>query len=301
MSQKSIKVDPEGFLVFDEVRVTDEEFGRSALGQIFRENDLFFTEISGEKISVEAFDAPYVVSSIEKLDGATWNFRMPYGLTLSFDLRKLCLDDWDRFCGHFSNHIPFVFSRKAQADFFNSLDGFSDDSITIEGEEIPILPKYKNSKKISGPEFWNEFYISQNTPWDLGEASPVLKQALLQLKLPRQRVLVLGAGRGHDAAEIARAGHVVTAVDISEPAKKDFLSKYSNVRDLTYVVADAFDLPAHFYQSFDLVIDHTFFVAIEPRRRSEVVQVWKKALVPGGHLLAIFFLFDRMEGPENCD
>jgi len=297
MNQKTIQIDPDGYLMVEGLRVSDEDFGREILGNLYTRESLFYTKTAGEEVLVDSFDAPLIVLSIHKGTGTVWNFQMPYNYILPFDLKNFCLDDFDRFCGRFGNGVPFVLSRRAQASLFNMVEDYTDTSITVEGVTIELPPKYKVKDRISDSNFWTDLYKNQDTPWDLNEASPVLKQALLQLKLPRQRVAVLGAGIGHDAVEFARAGHLVTAIDISHLAKEAHIKKYGEIKNLNYVTGDAFKLDASFAQNFDLVFDHTFFCAVEPSRRKEVVKLWKRLLVPRGHLLSIHFVMDREEGP----
>jgi methyl halide transferase len=296
-SQKSIQIDQEGYPMLTGVRVSDEAFGRELLANIFMRDRVAYTKTSDEEVVVEAFDAPLVVLTVHKREGTVWQFQMPFDFMVSSDLKNLRLDEFDRFCGHFDNGVPFVFSRTAQAELFKLVDDFTDDSITVGETTIQIPSKYQREHAVGAPKFWSDMYSSKETPWDLDQPTPLLKQALLQLKLPRQRVLVLGAGRGHDAVEIARAGHFVTAVDFSETAEKEFQEKYGTVKGLTYLVQDAFKLPASFNQQFDLVFDHTFFVAIDPSRRKEAVQLWKRMIAPRGHILGIFFLMDKTLGP----
>lgn len=295
--QKSIQIDQDGYPMLEGIRVSDESFGRELLENIFMRDRVAYTKTSGEEVVVEAFDAPLVVLTVHKKENTVWEFQMPFNFIVFCDLKNLRQDQFDRFCGHFDSGVPFVFSRSAQAELFKLVEDYSDDSITVGGSELKILSKYQRDNDVDAPKFWSDMYSAKETPWDLDQPTPLLKQALLQLKLPRQRVLVLGAGRGHDAVELARAGHVVTAVDFSETAHKEFQEKYSTVKDLTYLVQDAFKLPASFNQQFDLVFDHTFFVAIDPARRKEVVQLWKRMIAPRGHILGIFFVMDKVLGP----
>ncbi len=302
MNQKRIQIDIEGDIVFDGNKVTDAEFGRKVLASLTTRDGITYANMDNEEFVVEAFDAPLMIRGIDKgsaNDSETlWQLQGSYDFKMPFDLKNLHLDDWDRFCGHFDTGVPFVFSRAAQGQFFNMLDDYTDNSILVGNTNITIENKFKNASSISTQDFWSDFYKTKETPWDLDGPSPVLKHALLQLKLPRQRILVLGAGKGHDAVELARAGHVVTAVDFSPDAFEAYKSKYGNkVSDLKYLIADAFQPPTEFTQSFDVVFDHTFFCAVEPKRRKEVVNLWKRALQPRGHLLAVFFLMDKDEGP----
>ena len=51
------------------------------------------------------------------------------------------------------------------------------------------------------------------------------------------------------------------------------------------------------FGQFDIVIEHTFFCAIHPRQRNEVVQLWKKLLAHGGCVYAVLFTMQKRHAP----
>ena len=128
-------------------------------------------------------------------------------------------------------------------------------------------------------------------------AHPALTKMAAAIKVQRSRILVLGCGRGHDAAWFARAGHIVTAVDYSEDAISEAKHLYGDVADLTFAREDALALPTKYTEAFDIVFDHTLYCAIDPARRGDLVKSWRKALTENGHLLGIFFCNEKQKGP----
>jgi methyl halide transferase len=52
-----------------------------------------------------------------------------------------------------------------------------------------------------------------------------------------------------------------------------------------------------FHHSFDYVLEHTCFCAIDPTLRSQYVQVVRQLLRPEGKLIALFFTHSRDGGP----
>jgi SAM-dependent methyltransferase len=131
----------------------------------------------------------------------------------------------------------------------------------------------------------------------MGHPHPALPEVLPQLKLSKAKVLVLGAGAGHDAAFLAQAGHLVTAVDISSEAIARAKEQYGKIENLNLLEADAFNLPESWNSRFDLVFEHTCYCAINPERRDELVKAWRKVLMPQGRIFGIFFVNERREGP----
>ena len=61
---------------------------------------------------------------------------------------------------------------------------------------------------------WNRRYEENDTPWDKGEAHPVLRDMLAHDALSG-RVLVPGCGSGHDVRELARHGLEVVGLDVA--------------------------------------------------------------------------------------
>lgn len=296
--QRFVQIDEDGYLKMDDVRVTDSEIGCDWLSRIEHEDKGFrvWTNIDDQDVIVEAFDAPYIVLSITH-DNKAWCATMPYGHSENFALETLTLDEWDRFHGRTERGIPFVFSRQAQAAFFDLLDGFDDDSIEADGRTYK-LPAWLESTSDSGAsDFWSNRYVSKEMPWDLNGAHPSMPKIAAAIKLQRSRILVLGCGRAHDAAWLARAGHIVTAVDFSHDAINEAKELYGDVTDLTLLQGDAFHLPAKFERAFDVVFDHTLYCAIDPTRRSDLVKAWRKVLIDDGHLLAILHCNEKRKGP----
>ena len=295
--QRYIRVDEEGYFQFDETRVTDEAYGRELLQNTFIDDqNRVLCRTGGMEVIVEAFDEPYVAKNVFRVDG-TWTIQLPYQVSEQFDLSSLSLDEWDRFHGRTDKGVPFVFSRAAQAEFFNLLDEFDDDSITVEGKTYPTESWLIANANARDEKFWSSAYQTSTARWDLGEPHPALANAVTQLKLTRSRILVLGAGTGHDAAYLAEQGHIVTAVDFSKDAVAQAKAKYSHLSNLQFVQADALKLPAELQGKFDIVFEHTLYCAIDPAQRNDLVRSWRKALTENGFLLGIFEVHNSRTGP----
>jgi methyl halide transferase len=146
--------------------------------------------------------------------------------------------------------------------------------------------------------FWDQRYEQANTPWDLGTPSPPFARWLREGRMTPGKLLVLGAGRGHDARLFARAGFEVTAVDFSESAVAAMRSLTNPTLPLTILQADMFDLPVSYNDSFDYVLEYTCYCAIDPARRPDYADLVQRVLKPGGQLVALAFpLWDRAGGP----
>lgn len=294
-----IQIDEEGFGLSREVRIQDPLVGQELLENLkIHEGGTLLSTIGETPVIVEAFDEPYVASQVLLTEDNQWEISLPYGLHFPFTLESLSLDEWDRFHGYTVGKIPFVMSRKAQASFFNLLEEFGDDFIVFQGKTHEVPPYWQPRKDIEKESFWSQIYQAQENPgWNLGEPAEALKDMLPRLKISRSRILVLGCGEGHDAAFFAQAGHVVTAVDISPAALERARKLYGHLEDLHFVQADLFKLPREFDQAFDVVFEHTCFCAINPQKRQDLVKVWNRVLAPEGHLMGVFFAFEKRQGP----
>ena len=149
-----------------------------------------------------------------------------------------------------------------------------------------------------GPEGWEERYREGRTHWDLGAAPPCLVRLIEGLPRGRLRVLVPGAGFGHDAIAWARAGHEVTAVDFAPSAVAGLRRRAREAGvHVAVLEADVFRLPASLDGAFDAVWEQTCYCAIAPGRRAEYVEVMARALVPGGAFHGLFWHHGREGGP----
>ncbi len=294
-----VQIDRDGYFNAQGVRVEDDEAGLELfenLKGLTEKRSQWVTSMDDMDAVVEAYDAPYVVQSLKVLNDAVFQITMPYSHTDSFDLSTLTVDEWDRFHGVSQKGIPFVLSEPAQDSFFNLLDEFDDDSVTLNGVRF-ILPLWLNPHDEYDHSRWGEKYKSKDTPWDCNGPNQALKDTLAQIKMLKNRILVLGCGRGHDAAYLAECGHIVTAVDYSDEALLQAKDLYKNQKNLTFLKADALNLPSEFKEQFDIVFEHTLYCAINPEKRNQLIKSWKRCLVPEGHLLAILFASETPMGP----
>lgn len=249
-----------------------------------------------EECLIESFDEPLIARGCY-LDGHQILIEVPPDLDLGVDLSSLCLDEWDRFHGKTPTGIPFVLNAEAQEQFFDLLEEFSDEDITFQGQTYPT-PAWlgPTSPPVQNSNYWSSRYQEQSAPWELNSPSPILLKALPGLKLPKSRVLILGCGTGEDAAEFARQGHLVTAVDFTQESLDLGKKKFPNL-SIQWIQADALRLNESWLQAFDLIFEHTFYCAIHPRQRNELVDLWSKYLVPGGLFFGVFFTMEKRMGP----
>ena len=135
---------------------------------------------------------------------------------------------------------------------------------------------------------WESHYVTGDMPWEKGAAHPALIH-FLKSNPVHGRVLVPGCGLGHDVRALAATADEVVGLDISPSAVKR-AKAHPAVGGERYVLGDLFALPPSLRGVFDAVFEHTCFCAIPPERRADYVSAVASGLVPGGLLLAVFYL-----------
>lgn len=135
---------------------------------------------------------------------------------------------------------------------------------------------------------WQRVYAEEGTPWDMGMATPALGEVLGWAReaglSEGARIVVPCCGLGHDAAELARQGYRVSALDIVPEAIAEARERHGAAVD--WRCADWFD-PAE--ARFQACFDHTAFVAFPPERRSSFAEACARHLEPGGLWFGVFF------------
>jgi len=150
----------------------------------------------------------------------------------------------------------------------------------------------------SDASYWQAIYESGTTGWDLGREAPAWSKLLSMHDIGRGRLVMLGCGRGHDAVWFAQQGFDVTAVDFAKSAVE--ATRENAARrgvQLTGLEADLFHLSSAEQGTFDVLVEHTCFCAIEPSRRREFARVAAELVKPGGHIVGLLFWQTPPGGP----
>ncbi|MEO1260585.1 MAG: SAM-dependent methyltransferase [Bacteroidota bacterium] len=144
--------------------------------------------------------------------------------------------------------------------------------------------------------YWNERYRSNNTPWDIGYISSPLKDYIDRITDKAVKILIPGAGRAYEAAYLYENGFVnVFVCDWAEEAFVHLLEKCPDFPRSQILIADFFSLT----ESFDLIIEQTFFCALQPVQREKYVEKINQLLNEEGHVIGLLFAsrFDRPGPP----
>jgi|UniRef100_A0A7C3R3S2 SAM-dependent methyltransferase len=148
-------------------------------------------------------------------------------------------------------------------------------------------------------DFWNQRYVEKNTGWDLGQpAPPFVRLVETGNWRPPGRVLIPGAGRSHEGIFLASKGFDVTCVDFAHQAVLEARESATRAGvKMTVLEEDFFGLDPARVGTFDTLLEHTCFCAIDPGRRIEYVEKAWELLSPEGILIGLFYAHGREGGP----
>ena len=135
-------------------------------------------------------------------------------------------------------------------------------------------------------KYWEERYTRQETGWDIGYVSIPIKEYIDQLTNKELKILIPGAGNGYEAEYLFKNGFSNTCVvDLAEQPLKNIKKRIPIFPDNQLIQGDFFDLN----KQFDLVIEQTFFCAINPSLRGDYVAKMSEILTTGSKLVGLMF------------
>lgn len=143
--------------------------------------------------------------------------------------------------------------------------------------------------------YWQTRYLEGNTPWDIGYAAPALVQYFQRIHDPTIRILIPGAGYGHEAAWLNDHGFANTWIcDWAPKAIEAFINRHPDFPADRILCQDFFSL----HLQVDLIIEQTFLSALPPSRRPDYARKCHQLLTPGGRFAGLLFsrTFEQ-EGP----
>lgn len=132
--------------------------------------------------------------------------------------------------------------------------------------------------------YWDERYRQNQAGWDIGHAAPALVDYCSQLVDRSIEILIPGCGYGHEVMELIALGfNHITVIDLSDTALNQLATKAGDRARL--VQGDFFEWDGQ----YDLIIEQTFFCAIDPSLRKRYAEKMHSLLKPAGKLMGLLF------------
>lgn len=145
-------------------------------------------------------------------------------------------------------------------------------------------------------DFWNERWKKNETGWDLKAVSPPLKAFFDTIQDKNVSILIPGCGNAYEAAYLLDNGFTnLTLIDIAPTLVEQLLHRFSAYagKELTVICGDFFKHKG----KYDIIVEQTFFCALNPTMRTNYVEHMKNLLNADGILTGLLFDKEFEGGP----
>jgi len=146
----------------------------------------------------------------------------------------------------------------------------------------------KGDSKLNA-QYWQDRYQQGQTGWDIGYASTPIKSYFAQYAHKDAKVLIPGAGNSYEAEHLWQQGFQNTFVlDFAEAPLQHLSKRLPEFPEEQLLHVDFF---AHKPEPtpYDLIVEQTFFCALDPKLRERYAQKMHSLLKPGGKLIGLLF------------
>lgn len=134
--------------------------------------------------------------------------------------------------------------------------------------------------------YWQRRYNMKQTGWDTGNITLPLQQYFDQLKSKSLEILIPGCGNAYEAEYLYAQGFVnVFVADVAQAPLQRFERRVPNFPKEQLLWQDFFELEGN----YDLIVEQTFFCALDPQLRPAYAAKCAELLAPGGKLIGLLF------------
>ncbi|WP_296385137.1 methyltransferase domain-containing protein [Winogradskyella sp.] len=143
--------------------------------------------------------------------------------------------------------------------------------------------------------YWENRYTIEQIGWNIGYPSTPIKAYIDQLEDKTLKILIPGAGNSYEAEYLWENGFKnVYVLDFAKQPLDNLKHRVENFPEVQLLHSDFFELN----DSFDLILEQTFFCALSPIHRKDYVKKMCQLLKPNGRLVGLLFDFKLTEsGP----
>jgi SAM-dependent methyltransferase len=134
--------------------------------------------------------------------------------------------------------------------------------------------------------YWTGLYKKDRIGWDAGSITTPIKEYIDQLGDKNIRILVPGCGNGHEVKYLYDKGFTnVTVLDLSSEPFENLAPQCPDWSADSFVVGDFFDHGG----TYDLIIEQTFFCALNPSLRQAYANKMHELLAEEGKLVGVLY------------
>jgi methyl halide transferase len=142
--------------------------------------------------------------------------------------------------------------------------------------------------------YWETRYQNNQTGWDAGEITTPLKDYFDQLTNKLLQILIPGAGNAYEAEYLHKNNFTnVTVLDLASQPLANIKTRIADFPEPNLIQGDFFE----HYQKYDLIIEQTFFCALNPEMRSNYAKQMHALLNKNGKLVGVLFNTQFEGGP----
>lgn len=136
--------------------------------------------------------------------------------------------------------------------------------------------------------YWEERYKNDETGWDVGEITTPLKNYIDQIDDKSIKILIPGGGNSYEFEYLLSHGFEnVFVLDYAQAPLDNIQKRIPNCDNKKLIKADFFEHEGH----YDLILEQTFFCALDPSLRQKYVTKMLSLLEPKGKIVGLLFQF----------
>ena len=140
-------------------------------------------------------------------------------------------------------------------------------------------------ENILDQNFWNSRWENGETGWDIGSASSAISEYFLLVEDKEIKILIPGCGNAHEAELLLEEGFKnITLLDIS-PKACEIISKKFPHAEVKVICEDFFNHQG----KYDVIVEQTFFCALDPNLREKYVKKMFDLLNEKGKIIGLLF------------
>lgn len=143
-------------------------------------------------------------------------------------------------------------------------------------------------------EYWENRYANNDAVWDIGHISTPLKEYIDQLENKEIKILIPGAGNAYELDYLIEKGfHNTFVIDYAQQPIDAIIKRNKTLKK--HLICDDF---FNHTETYDLIIEQTFFCALQPNLRENYVAKMFDLLSEEGKIAGLLFNFPLTEaGP----